>query len=248
MIHDHLPVITSQLLESTSLVGFAFSTRQGGASDQPFGMNTSLNVGDVPERVYENRRRLLERIGRTPEQLALPGQVHGDIVLKAEAPGNFPNCDALITNRPGLVLGISAADCVPVFMVDTECRAIAAVHAGWRGTANHIAVRALEMLTREYRSQPGNIVAFIGPRASVCCYEVGEDVASLFHPSALVREDGMTHVDLKKENVRQLISAGLLHANIEVSPLCTISEQHLLHSHRRDREQSGRMMGVIVLL
>lgn len=245
---DRAQYIRSKILEDTSLVRFAFSTRLGGVSPSPLGMNTSLSVGDVPEHVQENRRRLLASIQMTPGDLALPQQVHGDVVLKADAPGSFPDCDALITGRRGVVLGISAADCVPVFMVDTRRKAIAAVHAGWRGTSQCIVIRAVEAMTREYHTSPEDIVAFIGPCASVCCYVVGDNVTLQFHPSAVHHNGPEVRVDLKAENVRQLTLAGVSPAGIEVSPHCTISDDHLFHSFRRDRERSGRMMGVIVLV
>lgn len=247
MTVDPAHYIRSKTLEGTSLVRFAFSTRLGGVSPPPLGMNTSLSVGDVPEHVQENRRRLLASIHTTPGHLALPRQVHGDAVLRVEVPGSFPDCDALITDRMDVVLGISAADCVPVFMVDTRRKAIAAVHAGWRGTAKQIVVRAVEAMTREYHTSPDDIVAYIGPCASVCCYVVGDDVALQLHPSAVHRNGTDVRVDLKAENVRQLTLAGVPPASIEVSPHCTISDDHLFHSHRRDRERSGRMMGVIML-
>lgn len=247
MTPDPAHYIRSRTLEDTSLVWFSFSTRLGGVSPPPLGMNTSLNVGDAPEQVQENRRRLLASIHSTPAHLALPRQVHSDVVRRADAPGSFPDCDALITDRKGVVLGISAADCVPVFMVDVRRKSIAAVHAGWRGTAKHIVSRTVEAMTREYHTSPGDIVAFIGPCASVCCYDVGNDVAQQFPPSAVLRNGPVVRVDLKAENVRQLTLAGVPPVRIEVSPHCTISDDHLFHSHRRDRERSGRMMGVIVL-
>jgi polyphenol oxidase len=240
-------VILSPLLQSTGRVVHGMSTRRGGVSAPPFGMNTSLSVGDDPGNVHRNRRLLLDAIGVHPECLALPLQIHSGTVLRADAPGTYPACDALITDRTDIALGISIADCTPILIVDVQRNAIAAVHAGWRGTVAEIACTAVAKMIGEYGCDPSAMRAFIGPCAGVCCYVVGEDVASHFAEHCLTREGTGVRVDLKEANRAQLLAAGVRSENIEVSPLCTITESDLLHSYRRDRERSGRMMAVIAL-
>jgi polyphenol oxidase len=241
-------ILSSHLLQSTGIVAHGISTRQGGVSGSVLGMNTSFQVGDIPENVTENRRLLLTAVGLDPDRLALPLQVHSGRVLRADAPGNYPACDALITNRTDVHLGVSVADCTPILLVDRARRVIAAVHAGWRGTVAEITRHAVEMMVGDYGCMPTTIAAFIGPCASVCCYAVGEEVAGQFPPDSITRNENQTFVDLKGTNMAQLIAAGVSPSMIEISPLCTISDSHLLHSYRRDRESSGRMMAVIGLV
>lgn len=244
---ESLPVITSSILSSTGIVRAGVSTRLGGASLQPFGMNLSFNVADDPSSVEENRKRFLAFFGGSPERLATAGQVHGNVVQTVSAAGHVTECDGLVTDVPGIFLGISVADCVPVLMVDTERRVIAAVHAGWRGTSLKIVQEAVEMMKKKFAADPANITAFIGPAASVCCYAVGEEVANAFDSSVVSAREGKLFVDLKSANQRLLLSSGVPADRIEVSPHCTISDPHLFHSFRRDKEKSGRMLAVICL-
>ena len=226
----------------------AFSTRQGGVSPPPLGMNLSFKVGDDPANVRKNREIFLGALGIPPESLAIPGQVHGTTVRRAESPGEYPETDALISGTPGVFLCVSVADCVPILLFDPLHNAFAAVHAGWRGTSSGITESAVARMHAEFGSLPDRILASIGPSASVCCYRVGEDVARQFPPSNVRRESGESFVDLKGANRGQLLEAGLKPGNIELSPYCTISDSGLFHSHRREGTGSGRMMGVIGLM
>lgn len=242
-----LSIITSSILITSGIVRAGVSTRLGGVSASPFGMNLSFRVGDNPFNVEENRKLFLASFGTSPDRLATAGQVHGCVVQTVSTPGQVPECDGLVTDVSELFLGISIADCVPVLMLDTRHRAIAAVHAGWRGTSLKIVQQAIEAMAKEYRSDPADIVAYIGPSASVCCYSVGEEVAGAFDPSVVAGKDGKIFVDLKAANKLSLISSGVPAHQIEVSPHCTISDSHLFHSYRRDKEKSGRMLAVIGL-
>ncbi|MFN0157586.1 MAG: peptidoglycan editing factor PgeF [Bacteroidota bacterium] len=241
-------VLHSSILDGTGLVRFAFSTRVGGNDGSHFGMNTSFNVGDAPENVRASRQELLASIGSTPDQLALPMQVHSAIVRRVESAGNYPECDGLLTSSPDICLGVSTADCVPIFILDPAKAAIAGVHAGWRGTAGGIVTQAIVAMQAEFGSRPADLIAFIGPCADVCCYQVGDEVASRFDNNFVVRKEGAVLLSLKAANVSALSLSGVPLTNIEVSPHCTISESHLFHSYRRDKERSGRMMGVIRLI
>jgi YfiH family protein len=240
-------VISSRLLHSTGLVTCGISTRRGGVSPEPFGMNTSFNVGDSKENVKKNRELFARALGMQIDQLAIPMQVHSAIVKRANTAGNYPECDGLVTDAPQVHLCISVADCVPVFIVETQCRAVAAIHAGWRGTSSRIVQRGVELLISEFQCNPEQMVAYIGPGAGACCYSVGQDVARQFSQEQIREERGKTFVDLKAANVAQLVAAGVSRERIEVSPHCTIGEVELFHSYRRDRERSGRMMGAIGL-
>ncbi len=243
-----LPVITSDILSSTGIAHAGVSTRLGGASLQPFGMNLSFKVGDDPSSVEENRKRFLAFFSGSPEHLVTAGQVHGNVVQPVSTAGHVPECDGLVTDVPGIFLGISVADCVPVLMVDTQHRVVAAVHAGWRGTSLKIVQQAVEVMKKKFGTDPANITAFIGPAASVCCYSVGEEVANVFDSSVVLAREGKLFVDLKSANQRLLLSSGVSADRIEISPHCTISDPHLFHSFRRDKEKSGRMLAVISLI
>ena len=226
----------------------ALSTRHGGVSPAPLGMNISFRVGDDKQNVRENRRRFLAGLGMTEERLAIPGQVHSATVKRVERPGHVPECDGLITNVAGIVVTVTVADCLPLLLADPMSRSVAAVHAGWRGTASGIALTAVELLAREFGAHPSGLRAYLGPSARSCCYEVGEEVAALFEDRFVRREAARRYLDLKAAVEAQLIGAGVAPENIESSPDCTISRPDLYHSYRRDGARSGRMMAVIGLL
>lgn len=220
------------------------STRKGGAGDSPFGMNLSFNVGDNPERVKSNRLGFFAGLGIGMDELAFMQQVHGSTVTEVDTPGVYPACDGMITDRPGLYLCVTVADCVPVFILDRAAHALAVVHAGWRGTAAHIVARAVEALRLAYRAEPNRMEAFIGPSAGSCCYEVGPDVAEAFDAAFVALRNDTHIVDLKTANRADLVSSGVPGSSIEVHPGCTIHEGGVFHSFRRDGARSGRMMGV----
>ncbi len=245
---DSVEVIRSGLLDREERVRSAFSTRRGGVSPAPLGMNLSFNVGDDPACVIENRSRFLACIGARPDQLALPRQIHSNIVQHARSGGTYEACDALITSTPGVVLGVSVADCVPILLLDPRKGVVGAVHAGWRGTSAGIVQAAIGSMHSSFGTDPADILASVGPSASSCCYEVGEDVASLFAGDVVARREGNVFLDLKAANLRAMISSGIRPDHIEVSPFCTICDGSRFHSYRREGKRAGRMMGVITLL
>lgn len=241
-------LIRSRLFAMYPRLVFGLSTRKGGVSPEPFGLNTSFKVGDDPSRVAANRERFLKKL-RVPEnRLAIPSQVHGSAVLLVSAPGRFEACDGLLTRTRELFLAVSVADCLPIFLFDPATESVGVVHAGWRGTNLGILANALERVA-EGSSKPEHLIAFIGPGAGACCYEVGEEVARDFDPLYVDRPEGKRpHLDLKAANRAVLIGAGVPEQNIELSTYCTICNPDLLHSYRRDGKQSGRMMGVIGIM
>ncbi|HYI96241.1 MAG TPA: peptidoglycan editing factor PgeF [Bryobacteraceae bacterium] len=167
-------------------------------------------------------------------------QVHGDnIVLADGAWGSIGEGDALISAHPGTLVGVRTADCVPVLLADTDLRAVAAVHAGWRGTVAEIVRKTVERMTAEFGSRPTSLLAAIGPSIGRCCFEVGPEVAKQFGV------EGRTHIDLVASNFRLLTAAGVPAAQIEVADLCTVCDPLRFHSFRRDKEQSGRMVSAI---
>jgi polyphenol oxidase len=241
-------VIRSAILNSIPIVQFGFSTRLGGISPPPLGMNLSFHVGDESANVVKNRELFFGSLEIEITKLALPMQVHGNTLKYIDAPGSYPQCDALITDVQDVFLCVSVADCASVFLLDPTKKVVAAVHSGWRGTAKHLVRDTVQSMVNDSGCTPKDIVAFIGPCASACCYAVGDDVASLFAPEFLKHKENRVFVDLKSANISQLTELGIPDSQIEVSSHCTICQSHLFHSFRRDRERSGRMIGAIGLV
>lgn len=240
--------LVPQSFNGRASVRCALSTRRGGVSAAPLGMNLSFRVGDKEENVKENRKRFFGSFGVSLDRLAIPRQCHSAAIQRADAPGAYDKTDGLVTDRPDVWLVVSVADCTPVFVVDRRKEAVGVFHAGWRGSAARIVEGGIQMMAREFGSVPSDMQAFIGPSAGACCYEVGDDVARRFTDGVVEKRNGSLYVDLKKENFRQLVESGVPEKQIEVSTHCTIHEDSLFHSYRRDRERSGRMMGFVGLV
>lgn len=213
------------------------------SGSDPFGNNMSLTVGDDEPRVWRNRERAAAALGFA--QMATQRQVHGSncrIVAEGYAPAES---DALMTDQPGWLLAVSVADCIPVLLFARQRKVVAAIHSGWRGSQQNIAGTAVAQMMQGYGVAPEEVVAYIGPAASQCCYEVGSDVALQFpkqHSRPLGK--GKFLFDNKGVVVEQLLAAGIASYQIELDPRCTICAPNF-HSYRRDRSRSGRMFGVI---
>jgi hypothetical protein len=240
-----MTILQSSLLNPYENLLFGISTRLDGVSPQPFDLNLSFSVGDNPANVQRNRELFFGSLGIPLDRLAIPKQVHSGTVVRVESPGEYPACDALVTNILGVYLCVSVADCTPLLLYDPHKRVVAAVHAGWRGTVEHVAGNAVKKMKEQFGSLPENIIAYVGPAACSCCYNVGKDVASEFDATLVRKENDQIYIDLKTANVRQLVDAGVPKSQIEISGYCTICHPELFHSYRRDRESSGRMMSVI---
>jgi len=205
---------------------------------------------------YEDSRHIY----RVSELDALPWLVHGFGTRQAEVSDDFTlvkqihssNCivaggrrgnlgqgDALLENTPGCVVAVKTADCVPILLVDESHRAVAAVHAGWRGTVAQIVRNAIEAMHREYGAEPSGLHAALGPAIGKCCYEVGPEVAAHFG------ETGRAHVDLIEANRQQLLAAGVAPHRIYASGLCTMCPGDRFHSYRRDKEAAGRQYSFV---
>ena len=185
-----------------------------------------------------------------PMRLASVRQVHSDRLhlVKPEAASIShsprPEADGLLTSAAGCLLGVRTADCLPLLYVDRERRAVAAVHAGWRGTAKGIAARAVKRMKQEFGSPPGELEVVMGSGIGPCCYEVGSEVADQFVNSA-VQIRGKPHLDLPKANRLQLIEAGVNTSKVWGAGLCTACGADQFYSYRREGTQAGRMLAVI---
>ena len=156
-----------------------FFTRRGGVSTGPYAsLNCGLSGGDRPEAVAENRARAARRVGAEPAALVGLTQVHGAAVVRVAEPwppGAGPRADALVTDRPGVALGVVTADCAPVLLADTAAGVVGAVHAGWRGAVAGV-LEATVAAMAALGAQPGGITAAIGPCIRQASYEVGPDL------------------------------------------------------------------------
>ena len=239
-------IIRPSVFNSFPEIIAAQSTRIGGVSPEPLGMNLSSHVGDEQANVDENRRRFFESIGIASGTKAVyQNQIHSANINVVNGKESIvKDSDALITQEPNVLLGITVADCTPILLYEPKAKLIAAIHAGWRGTEQMIALAAVRKMV-ELGGLPENIFAFIGACASGAKYEVDLDVATLFEEKHLVDlHNGKFLLDVKAANHDQLLFAGVPASQIEVSPLCTILDERL-HSYRRDGKRSGRMLAVI---
>ncbi len=269
---DDLPIVRVPGWEQYRWLLHGFSTRAGGVSSV-YGQN-DLNLGwtkeDDQSNVAENRRRFLEAVDGENRGHTLVGirQIHSGIVrIIRESDGALNGRlqtpegkavlegDGLISNLPTVMLGIGTADCVPVLLVDTEKRVVAALHAGWRGTVARIAQSGVAAMAREFGSRPENMVAAIGPSIGACCYTVGEEVRDTFRKfqyadKLFSSKDDDIRLNLWEANRRQLMDAGIAPEQITVLGECTACSrdgngQLRFFSHRGEKGVAGRMLNII---
>lgn len=240
-------------------VPHCFTTRHGGVSEGIFSsMNIAIKLDEKPENVAENFRILGNALGFNVGDLVLTRQVHSDIVRvvdRADCNGcfhrDYPECDALVTNTPGVALTVFTADCTPILFHDPVTGAVGAAHAGWRGTASAIAVKTVEAMVREFGCKPEDIRAAIGPNIGFCHFETHADVPdamiAAFGEDVLpfIRKAGEKYyVNLKEINALILRRAGLQH--IEISEECTMCRPDRFWSHRITGDKRGSQGAVIV--
>lgn len=253
-----MKVLVSRALEEK---GFAngFSTRRGGVS--PFPEN-DLNLGgfneDSAENIFENRRRFLKAFDGN-FKIATAWQVHGDKVkivkTKQDIKDNEEKCDALISDLKNVLVGVKTADCVPILIGDTRTKAFAAVHAGWRGSVQSIALKAIEKMRARYGTNTEDLICAIGPAATCKNYEIGREVIDAFNENFPDGENifaptkaGHALIDLHKANKNQLLSIGVAAENIFIAPFCTMERTDLFFSYRVEKKlygKTGRLLSVI---
>jgi hypothetical protein len=238
----------------------AFFTRAGGVSTGLYeGLNTGIGSRDERAAVLENRARAAEHLGAARERLATPYQLHGvDAVIVEEpwGPGLGPKADAVVTERPGIALGVGTADCGPVLMADASARVVAAAHAGWKGALAGILESAVATMER-LGAERARIVAVLGPAISARAYEVGPELVArfteadaenawFFRPS---ERNGHAYFDLPGYIVARLRRAGL--SEVHDVGLCTYADEARFFSYRRATHRGepdyGRLLSAIVL-
>lgn len=255
---------TSWHIASSGVADCGFSTRGGGASKAPYdSLNLSLAVGDERETVLANRRAFAAALHVNPYRVVVPNQVHSVSVERVNAAdagsgaadhsSAIADTDALITNTPNLTLALHFADCVCIFLVDPVHRAAGVAHAGWRGTAGGIVTATIQAMTREFGTNPSDVLAAIAPAIERHCYDVGQDVALAFAKAfdsdeRVLKQSTSTkwRVDLKTANAILLQRAGVDNSRIALSERCTSCNSDEFFSYRRDGE-TGRMGGWLTL-
>jgi polyphenol oxidase len=243
---DQITFLQSEALTRVPGIIHAFSTRRGDRTDFSLGPHSS------PDRIVQmNRVRFLSAVGAPGWPLMKLKQVHSGTVVDmtdTTAAIDAAEGDAAATDLKGIVLGVQTADCVPLLIADSRGTAIAAIHAGWRGTATRIVESTVARLREKFSLDPEDLIASVGPHIGVCCYEVGHDVVdAVGDPAVFESRPDWTkpHLNLAEANRQQLINAGLLDRQIEISSLCTRCRGDLFHSYRRDGRKTGQMLSLI---
>lgn len=237
-----------------------FTGRSGGVSEGYLSsLNLGMHRGDDPENVAKNYDIVGNALGFSPKKLVLANQIHSDIVrvvTEKDCVGSlshqaYPECDALVTNTPGVAIAVFSADCTPILYHDPVTGAVGAAHAGWRGTAAGIAANVVDTMVSAFGCKRSDIRAAIGPNIGVCCFETHADV-----PEAMVATLGEEakpyifpdgekfRVDLKGINAHFLRRAGV--ENIAIATECTVCEAHRFWSHRVTKGKRGSQIAVIV--
>ena len=217
-------------------------------------LNLGFTVADPAENVRENRLRWIGAVtGSRETPLRTIRQIHSgvSVVAEATAPEAIPEADGIMTNDPAILLGVMTADCIPVLVADPAHRAVAAFHAGWRGTVARIVEHGVAQMAAKFGSDPAHMVAAVGPGIGLCCYTVGGEVEALFEEQfayaadLFLKGNETSRLDLIEANRRQLLAAGLAEDAVSVVGGCTSCQPWYFYSHRASGGHAGRMMASI---
>ena len=256
---DGVTFLSFPLLEKTGVVVCGFSTRLGGVSRGCCeSMKRSFTRG-------ENYRRIGHALGISPEQIVCSDQTHTVNVRKVgrddcgngiTKPKPYRDVDGLITDEAQVALATFYADCVPLYLVDPEKKAIGLAHSGWRGTVGKIGKATVEAMRREYGCRPEAIRTVIGPSICQECYEVSEDVAEAFKKAydpglwdrlMTRREDGKYQLNLWEACRENFLEAGILPEHISMPEICTCCNPGFLFSHRASKGKRGNLAAFLML-
>ncbi|MEI6141692.1 MAG: peptidoglycan editing factor PgeF [Mariniphaga sp.] len=255
-LKNNLTVLQFDNLSRFPVISHFSTTRIGGCSTDSYdSFNLGFNSGDIPKNVIANRNKLCDTLEIDPAQLVFPKQTHTGTVkvisskffdLDENRKKQFLiETDALITNLKNVCIAIKTADCVPLLVYDPVKQVIAAIHAGWRGTAQNIVQNTIHQMIASFGSNPSDLWAGIGPSISPEIYEVGQEVWSQFAPKFYQHTNPFKRdkrlLNLWKANFHQLTAFGVPEKQIEVAQICTLSNPDLFFSARRDGAKTGRM-------
>lgn len=227
-------------------IAHLITTRFGGVSKPPFDeLNLALHVGDDESAVVKNRQILADRLMIRADKLIFMNQTHSDQVEVVRSQCT-PNADAIVTDQKGLFLAVMTADCVPIVLYDPVRQVVAAIHAGWRGTADQIVKKTIETMQKEFGTNPADLIAGIAPSIKSCCYEVDSVVYNPMKKinleKSMISHGNMRwRLDLQSANKTELIRCGV--KNIETIGICTACDDRFF-SYRR-ANITGRFVTVI---
>ncbi|OFX84239.1 MAG: hypothetical protein A2W99_00495 [Bacteroidetes bacterium GWF2_33_16] len=244
-------------LTKEKLIRHYTTTRKGGVSkDHLSELNMGYTVNDNPAFVDRNLELLSLAADIPRDKMVFPKQTNGtNIAIVNSFNETFHDTDALITNIPGVCIGVRTADCVPVLLFDPVKKVIAAIHSGWKGTVEKISKRTIKLMIEKFQVNPKNLIAGIGPSIGPDVYEIGNDVIMKVEQSF-----GKNHVlkniagtekaffDLWTANKLVLEESGVLSDNIEIAGMCTFANESLFYSARRNGKQAGRLASGIMLV
>ena len=262
---NDFPCLTYPKLEEIDFIDHLFTTRLGGVSEDIFAsLNLSFNRGDDRDKVLENYKRVAAALNMDYTKMVCSDQTHTTnvrVVTSEDAgkgvviPKDYTDTDGLITNVPGLTLGTFYADCVPLYFVDPFHKAIGLSHSGWKGTVARIGKATIEAMTREYGTDPADLICAIGPSICQDCYEISEDVAIKFidefseHKDQIIyyKGNGKYQLDLWRTNEIVLTEAGVKLENISTTSICTCCNPYMLFSHRASHGKRGNLGAFLVI-
>ena len=245
---NYPPVIHSKLFSKYPELFFAFSTRNWMDFKNKIKEDDDKSDLMLQTGIKKRFKRFFEFLNISPDKIVTQKQIHSTNINYCESSRHFDNSDGLYTNKKNIFLIIKAADCIPIFLYDPERKVIAGVHSGWKGTHSKILTKMISEIKNIYEVQPENLIAYIGPGISCDNYEVSKEVADNFPDESKEFRKGKYYLDLKEDNFNQLINCGFRKENIEVSPFCTYEKNDLLFSYRKEKQNAGRMIGIIGML
>ncbi|HDZ76986.1 MAG TPA: peptidoglycan editing factor PgeF [Candidatus Omnitrophica bacterium] len=209
----------------------------------------SLDMSSRHPDSKNNRMGFLKTIDVDYSSMVSADQVHGvrvGFVSEVDKGKVISSTDSLVTNLRNIALAVFTADCLPVFIYDKKNNAIGLAHAGWRGTKDRVVVKTIELMRQRFGTQMQDLICAFGPSIGACCYEVGTEVARYFKKGLTLR-NGNLYLDLAGINARQLCDLGLAKEQIENVRICTACLINEFFSYRREKDNSGRMMSVMML-
>ncbi|CAN5469078.1 peptidoglycan editing factor PgeF [soil metagenome] len=244
-----MKIIYSELFRKYPELVFGISTKEekNSFSPAPLFLNMGLSVGDDEKNVKNNRELFFKELKINYDEVVYQKQVHSCNIKIAKEPGFIMNNDSLISNKEELFLAVQVADCAPVFIYDPVNKVFAGIHSGWKGAECNISGKTIESMYNSFNSKPADLIAYTGPCISVNNYQVGIEFKKVFKDKYFDVRDENLYFDLKGVIFDQLLAAGLKKENIEMSDCCTFGDRNDFHSHRREKGNTGRMMGIIGL-
>ena len=245
----------SNLSEFENITHFSTTRLSGKSEGKLSSFNLGYTVNDNPLIVKSNLDALANIFGFERSQMVSPKQTHSkNIGIVKSTHDIFPDTDALVTNIPGICIFVRTADCVPILLYDSVQKAAAAIHSGWKSTIQEISKHTLEIMQKEYGTNPKDIVAGIGPSIGPEVYEIGLEVIELFykqfgtdHIIKPIKDSDKGLLNLWEANKQILMNCGVPENQIEIAEICTYSNPGLFYSARRDGVKTGRLATGIII-